>query len=60
MAAGATPSVHLVVKVNSGRTADISNTATVSQTSTQNMNAWDNDTWVSIWSFKKSTVSGRA
>ena len=33
--------------------AAVANTATVSQTSTQNMNAWDNDNWVSIWAFKK-------
>ena len=33
--------------------AAVANTATVSQTSTQNMNAWHNDNWVSIWAFKK-------
>ena len=44
VAAGATPSVHLVVKVNSGRTADVSNTATVSSTTTDPNSANNSDT----------------
>ena len=37
--------------------ATVSNTATVSQASTQNMTAWDNDNWVSIWAIKKKHYS---
>ena len=37
--------------------AAVSNTATVSQSSSQTMNAWDNDNWLSIWVFKQKRHS---